>query len=161
MYRDFNGGDRIYNAGSPYVTGDGIKMQMAVGAQLWHMDNHTMSCGYFHGIKVPDFETCFIRQFYMVHGAWMEVAADSTRYYNEADSYQRQHMKYYSHGQYVDVPHLPLSAGTHHLRRQLPQGPAHGEQLDWLAGDLPQSLQLVRGQLGGDREGLDCEGGHH
>ena len=104
MYRDFNGGDRIYNAGSPYVTGDGIKMQMAVGAQLWHMDNHTMSCGYFHGIKVPDFETCFIRQFYMVHGAWMEVAADSTRYYNEADSYQRQHMKYYSHGQYVDVP---------------------------------------------------------
>ncbi|MDO4547482.1 MAG: FAD-binding protein [Clostridia bacterium] len=104
MYRDFNGGDRIYNAGSPYVTGDGVKMQMAVGAQLWHMDNHTMSCGYFHGIKVPDFETCFIRQFYMAHGAWMEVAADSTRYYNEADTYQRQHMKYYSHGQYVDVP---------------------------------------------------------
>ena len=104
MYRDFNGGDTIYNAGSPYVTGDGVKMEMAIGAQLWHMDNHTMSCGYFHGIKVPDYETCFIRQFYMKHGGWMEVAADSTRYYNEADSYQRQHMKYYSHGQYVDVP---------------------------------------------------------
>lgn len=83
MYRDFNGGDTIYNAGSPYVTGDGVKMEMAIGAQLWHMDNHTMSCGYFHGIKVPDYETCFIRQFYMKHGGWMEVAADSTRYYNE------------------------------------------------------------------------------
>lgn len=44
MYRDFNGGDTIYNAGSPYVTGDGVKMEMAIGAQLWHMDNHTMSC---------------------------------------------------------------------------------------------------------------------
>lgn len=104
MYRDFNGGDRIYNAGSPYVTGDGVKMQMAIGAQMWHMDNHTMSCGYFHGIKVPEYETCFIRQFYMAHGGWMEVAADSTRYYNEAQAYQRAHMKYYEHGQYVDVP---------------------------------------------------------
>ena len=104
MYRDFNGGDTIYNAGSPYVTGDGVKMQMAIGAKMWHMDNHTMSCGYFHGIKVPDFETCFIRQFYMVQGSWMETAADGTRYYDEARSYQRQHMKYYEHGQYVDVP---------------------------------------------------------
>ena len=33
MYRQFNGGDRIYNAGSPYVTGDGVKMEMALGAQ--------------------------------------------------------------------------------------------------------------------------------
>ena len=104
MYRHFNGGDRIYNAGSPYVTGDGVKMEMAIGAQLWHMDGQTMSCGYFHGIKVPDFETTFIRQFYMKQGSWMEVAADSTRYYNEAKSYQRQHMKYYEHGKYVDVP---------------------------------------------------------
>lgn len=61
MYRDFNGGSTIYNAGSPYVVGDGVKMQMAIGAKMWHMDNHTMSCGMFHGIKVPDFDTCFIR----------------------------------------------------------------------------------------------------
>lgn len=104
MYRDFNGGDMIYNAGSPYVTGDGVKMELAIGAQMWHMDNHTMSCGMFHGIKVPDYETCFIRQFYMAQGSWMETAADGTRYYDEARSYQRQHMKYYEHGQYVDVP---------------------------------------------------------
>ena len=104
MYRDFNGGDMIYNAGSPYVTGDGVKMQMAIGAKMWHMDNHTMSCGMFHGIKVPDFDTCFIRQFYMAQGSWMETAADGTRYYDEARSYQRQHMKFYEHGQYVDVP---------------------------------------------------------
>ena len=104
MYRDFNGGSTIYNAGSPYVVGDGVKMQMAIGAKMWHMDNHTMSCGMFHGIKVPDFDTCFIRQFYMAQGSWMEVAADGTRYYDEARSYQRQHMKYYEHGSYVDVP---------------------------------------------------------
>lgn len=104
MYRNFNGGDRIYNGGSPYVKGDGVKMQMAIGAQMWHMDGQTMSCGYFHGIKVPDYETTFIRQFYMAHGGWMEVAKDGTRYYDEARSYQRQHMKYYEHGKYVDVP---------------------------------------------------------
>ena len=104
MYRNFNGGDRIFNGGSPYVKGDGVKMQMAIGAQMWHMDGQTMSCGYFHGIKVPDFETTFIRQFYMAHGGWMEVAKDGTRYYDEARSYQRQHMKYYEHGKYVDVP---------------------------------------------------------
>ena len=104
MYRNFNGGDRIHNGGSPYVKGDGVKMQMAIGAQMWHMDGQTMSCGYFHGIKVPDFETTFIRQFYMAHGGWMEVAKDGTRYYDEARSYQRQHMKYYEHGKYVDVP---------------------------------------------------------
>ena len=104
MYRNFNGGDRVYNGGSPYVKGDGVKMQMAIGAQMWHMDGQTMSCGYFHGIKVPDFETTFIRQFYMAHGGWMEVAKDGTRYYDEARSYQRQHMKYYEHGKYVDVP---------------------------------------------------------
>jgi len=34
----------------------------------------------------------------------MEVAKDGTRYYDEARSYQRQHMKYYEHGKYVDVP---------------------------------------------------------
>ena len=104
MYRNFNGGDRVHNGGSPYVKGDGVKMQMAIGAQMWHMDGQTMSCGYFHGIKVPDFETTFIRQFYMAHGGWMEVAKDGTRYYDEARSYQRQHMKYYEHGKYVDVP---------------------------------------------------------
>ena len=104
MYRDFCGGDTILNAGSPYMDGDGLMMQMAVGAKMWHMCNHTMSCGYFHGIKTPGYPTCFIRQFYMKHGGWCEVAADSTRYYDEARSYQRQHMKYYEHGQYVDVP---------------------------------------------------------
>lgn len=104
MYRHFNGGDRIINGGSPYVKGDGVKMEMAIGAQMWHMDGQTMSCGYFHGIKVPDYETAFIRQFYMAHGGWMEVAKDGTRYYDEARSYQRQHMKYYEHGKYVDVP---------------------------------------------------------
>ena len=85
-------------------SGDGVKMQMAIGAKMWHMDNHTMSCGYFHGIKVPDYDTTFIRQFYMTQGSWMEVAADGTRYYDEARTYQRQHMKYYEHGSYVDVP---------------------------------------------------------
>ena len=70
----------------------------------WGHDDLGFRCGDLIGFDFADFETTFVRQFYMAHGAWMEVAADGTRYYNEAKSYQRQHMKYYEHGKYVDVP---------------------------------------------------------
>ncbi|MEG2859687.1 MAG: FAD-binding protein [Clostridia bacterium] len=112
MLADYNGGDQVLSAGSPYNTGDGIKMLQSVGAQMWHMDNHTMSCGYFNGIKVPDYPTTFIRQFYPTAGNWLEVGANDQRFYNESKSYQRQHMKYKENGQYVDVPifkSLPVS----------------------------------------------------
>ncbi|MGI6696206.1 MAG: FAD-binding protein [Christensenellales bacterium] len=104
MLANYNGGDQIMSAGSPYCTGDGFKMLASIGAQMWHVDNHTMSCGYFNGIKVPEYPTTFIRQFYPKAWNWIEVAADSTRFYEETKSYQRQHMKYKEHGQYIDVP---------------------------------------------------------
>ncbi len=100
----FNGGDHIMSVGTPYNTGDGIRMLGAVGAQFWHMDNHTMSAGYERGIKVPDYDTCFTRQTHLKRGNWMEIAADSTRFYDEAYQYGFQHWKYKSHGQYVDIP---------------------------------------------------------
>jgi hypothetical protein len=39
MIRDYLGMPCGYPKGSPYNTGDGIRMAMAIGADLWHMDN--------------------------------------------------------------------------------------------------------------------------
>ncbi len=65
---------RIYNGGSPVgprrrrEDGDGHRRQ------LWHMDNHTMCCGYFHGIKVPDYETAS-----SVSSIWSHGGVDGNR----------------------------------------------------------------------------------
>ena len=105
MQRDFHGMDMVYTAGTPGNTGDGIKMLMEAGAQIWHMKNQTQSGGFWLGIKVPEHEATFMRNFNMAGNSWIEISADGTRFYDEAKSYHRQHMKYMEYGRYVDLPH--------------------------------------------------------
>ena len=105
MQRDFHGMETVYTAGTPGNTGDGIKMLMEAGAQIWHMKNQTQSGGFWLGIKVPEYESTFMRNFDMPANSWIEVDADSERFYNEAYGYHRQHMKYMEYGRYVDLPH--------------------------------------------------------
>jgi len=45
-----------YPSGSPYNEGDGIKMSLAVGADLWHMNNFS---GPQMALKVSDYKTTF------------------------------------------------------------------------------------------------------
>ena len=48
----------------------------------------------------------------MAGKSWIEIDSDSKRFYDEAGSYHRQHMKYMEYGRYVDLPHeraLPVS----------------------------------------------------
>jgi succinate dehydrogenase/fumarate reductase flavoprotein subunit len=45
-----------YTSGSPYNEGDGVSMAMAVGADLWHMNNFA---GPSMALKVPEFRTTF------------------------------------------------------------------------------------------------------
>ena len=45
-----------YTTGSPYNEGDGIKMALTVGADLWHMNNYA---GPSMGLKVPEYRTSF------------------------------------------------------------------------------------------------------
>ena len=45
-----------YTSGSPYNEGDGVTMAMAVGADLWHMNNFA---GPSMALKVPEFRTTF------------------------------------------------------------------------------------------------------
>ncbi len=105
MQRDFHGMDMVYTGGTPGNTGDAIQVLMGLGAEIWHMRNQTQSGGFWLGIKVPDYESAFMRNFTMAAGSWIEVDAETQRFYNEAGSYHRQHMKYKQYGHYVDLPH--------------------------------------------------------
>lgn len=105
MQRDFHGVDVARTSGTPGNTGDGIKMLMEAGAQIWHMRNQTQSGGFWLGIKVPEYESVFMRNFSMAGNSWIEIDANSDRFYNEAYGYHRQHMKSVEHGRYVDLPH--------------------------------------------------------
>ncbi len=105
MQRDFFGMDNCYTAGTPGDTGDALQILMGLGADIWHMRNFTQSGGFWLGVKVPDFESTFIRQYSMAGGSWIEVDADSKRFYNESAAYHRQHMKYKEFGHWTDLPH--------------------------------------------------------
>lgn len=105
MQRNFHGMDEVYTGGTPGNTGDAIEVLMSSGAKMWHMNNQTQSGGFWLGIKVPDHEAAFMRNFSMKATSWLEMAADSQRFYNEAGAYHRQHMKYKEYGHYVDLPH--------------------------------------------------------
>lgn len=105
MQRDFHGMDEVYTAGTPGNTGDGIKMLMEAGAKIWHMKNQTQSGGFWLGIKVPEFDATFMRNFSMAGTSWIEIDSNSERFYNESYGYHRQHMKYVQYGRYADLPH--------------------------------------------------------
>ncbi len=105
MQKDFHGVENVCTTGTPGNTGDGIQMLMEAGAKIWHMRNMTQSGGYWLGIKVPDYPSAFLRQFYFPDGGWIEVDANSERFYNESVYYHKQHMKEYKNGHWIDVPH--------------------------------------------------------
>jgi succinate dehydrogenase/fumarate reductase flavoprotein subunit len=94
-----------YPFGSPYNTGDGIKMAQAVGADLWHMAN---VCGPVLSFRAPDFEWAFGAGFVLPAGGYIFVANDATRFVNE--NLPGRHGKVGYHGAYV---HLPLPLPVH------------------------------------------------
>jgi succinate dehydrogenase/fumarate reductase flavoprotein subunit len=52
MAKQFLPGWPVYGRGTPYNTGDGIKMCQKIGAQLWHMNN---TLGGFGCLMVPEY----------------------------------------------------------------------------------------------------------
>jgi succinate dehydrogenase/fumarate reductase flavoprotein subunit len=102
MIRDYLLLPCAYPFGSPYNTGDGIKMAQAVGADLWHMAN---VCGPVLSYKAPGFEWAFGAGFTLPAGGYIFVASDATRFVNE--NQPARHGKVAYHGTYVHPP-LPL-----------------------------------------------------
>jgi len=105
MLRDFYGIGDVHNMSSPYNTGDGQKMLMKIGADMWHMRNPTTTGGVWIGVEAPGYMP-FFRNLRMPRWSWIEVAKDATRFYNEAYHWSLRHMHMEYHGGMIDSPHF-------------------------------------------------------
>src|SRR5579885_2682858 len=92
-----------YTSGSPYNEGDGIRMAMSIGADLWHMNNYA---GPSMALKVPEVRTTFSMQALhfskQMPGGMIVVGPDARRFADE--KYKTRHGKVPVNGRW-----LPLS----------------------------------------------------
>ncbi len=92
-----------YPLGTPYNTGDGIKMAMTVGADLWHMNN---IAGPWYSLKVPEFPS--VLEITTLHyakefpGGMIIVGADGERFMDE--KFKLTHGKAKVAGQWTQGP---------------------------------------------------------
>ena len=98
-----------YPLGSPHNTGDGIKMAMSAGAQLWHMNN---MAGPNLAFKSPDYAVC-ARLGALKANSYLYVGCDGQRFVSEAPNFLVKDGKQYSpikhgkimrHGRFVQYP---------------------------------------------------------
>lgn len=129
-----------YTSGSPYNEGDGITMALAVGADLWHMNNFA---GPSLALKVPEFPTTFSMQAFhyskIVPGAAIVVGPDGKRFTDE--KYKTRHGKIPAHGTWkaltTPCPMFMIFDHTHMTSGPLyDKKPTHGwtqivEKYDW------------------------------
>jgi succinate dehydrogenase/fumarate reductase flavoprotein subunit len=129
-----------YTSGTPHNEGDGIAMAMAIGADLWHMNNYA---GPSMALKVPEIRTTFSMQ--ALHfsktmpGGMIVVGPDAKRFADE--KYKTRHGKVPMNGRWfpLAVPcpafmifdHVLFSAGPLYDKN-----PSHGwtqiiERYDW------------------------------
>ena len=79
MIRDYIHVQDFASPGSPYNTGDGIRMCMAVGADLVNMASSASPWGFF--CRVPDHLSSLL--FFPLKGGHIRIGADSRRYKDE------------------------------------------------------------------------------
>ncbi|MCB0186838.1 MAG: FAD-binding protein, partial [Caldilineaceae bacterium] len=102
MVRDYLHWDVGYPKGTPYNTGDGIKMATAVGADLWHMGN---VAGPDFNFKAPEFDFAFGYSLSPGEKSWIMVGADSKRFIDAKAG--TRHGKVLMHGRWEPNP-VPL-----------------------------------------------------
>ncbi len=105
MHKDFLHRISGYSKGTPYNTGDGIKMAIEVGADLWHCGNEAGP-----GLAFVDTETGIeLASSPGSRSNCIHVGADGTRFVNEAEG--SRHGKVWRHGQWESYPTpLPIHA---------------------------------------------------
>jgi succinate dehydrogenase/fumarate reductase flavoprotein subunit len=142
-----------YTSGSPWNEGDGVRMAMAVGADLWHMNNYA---GPSMALKVPEFRTSFSMQ--ALHfskefpGGMIVVGPDARRFADE--KFKTRHGKVPVNGCWLPLPtpcpmfmifdHSLYSAGPLYDKT-----PSHGwtqiiERYDWSADN---GAELAKGWI--------------
>ena len=94
-----------YTSGTPYNEGDGIRMGMEVGADLWHMNNYA---GPSMALKVPEFPTTFsmmaLHFSHEIPGGMIVVGPDGKRFTDE--KYKTRHGKVRKSGTWAAL-HTP------------------------------------------------------
>jgi succinate dehydrogenase/fumarate reductase flavoprotein subunit len=121
MQRNYFGLSEAYAMGTPYNTGDGIRILQKAGADLWHMRSKGQSGGLWPAIKTPHQDTAYLRNILMQTFSWIDLASDGRRFYSETDDLRRTHYKEKKHGHYVDVPlaqYLPVTMLFDEVTRQ-------------------------------------------
>lgn len=104
MQRDYYGLDNVAPLGTPYNTGDGVRIMQKAGADMWHLRNQGQSGGIWPGFKKPDQETAFLRSWLLPAFSWMDVDSTGRRFYGEVNGLQLTHYKEKKSGKFVDVP---------------------------------------------------------
>ncbi|MBO20377.1 MAG: FAD-binding dehydrogenase [Chloroflexi bacterium] len=92
-----------YTNGSPYNEGDGVRMAMEVGADLWHMNNFA---GPSMALKVPEYRTTFsmipLHFSREMPGGMIVVGPDANRFADEKR--KTSHGKVLQHGRWGPTP---------------------------------------------------------
>jgi succinate dehydrogenase/fumarate reductase flavoprotein subunit len=104
MQRDYYGLSDVRPFGTPYNSGDGIRILQKAGAEMWHLRNQGQSGGIWPGILGPDQETTFMRNFLLPAFSWIDVDSTGRRFYGETNELQLTHYKEKKYGRWVDVP---------------------------------------------------------
>jgi succinate dehydrogenase/fumarate reductase flavoprotein subunit len=106
MLRNYvDGLPHLYPHGSPYNTGDGVRMAAEVGADLWHMNNIS---GPLMSFKAP--EIAVAQWLNLPHGkSYLFVAGDGARFTMEGDPCVTgdMHGKVKRHGMWMQQP-MPM-----------------------------------------------------
>jgi succinate dehydrogenase/fumarate reductase flavoprotein subunit len=170
MIRDYLRMPYGFPKGSPYNTGDGIRMAMAIGADLWHMQNQA---GPDLNFKAPGVDWAFGYAFAPPGNGWIWIAKDATRFVNE--TYSTKHGKIPFHGIYIPLPTpLPVHCVFDEtMRKSGPLYPADYffcwyamiEKYKWSADNSAEiekgwivkadSLRELAGKIGKDPDALE------
>jgi hypothetical protein len=83
-------------------------MLQKAGAELWHLRNRNQTGGFWPAIKVPEYESVFMKALDFVGTSFIEIAKDDQRFYDEAFHYASTHYRVKDHGVWVDTYHFRM-----------------------------------------------------
>jgi len=105
LNKDYWGAEDIVPLGTPYNSGDGIRMLQKAGARLWHMRSQTQSGGNWPAFKIPGYQSAFLRNVVMPDNGWFEIGGDNKRFYDEGYHHRLRHFHVEEYGRWADAPH--------------------------------------------------------
>lgn len=112
MQRNYGGLNEVFPLGTPGNTGDGIKMQQKVGADMWHMRNSVFTSGLYRAMRPQGFDSAFFCHTPRRAGSWLELGKEDRRFWNETRDWNATHFHRKEHGHWVDAP-LPFVLPVH------------------------------------------------